>query len=63
MALSFSLVGCVNLPVSEHRHLSRPNMVFESQGAFASRPALLGQIEPGAAASAGGQAAGCTVCR
>jgi hypothetical protein len=55
--------GCVNIPVSQQQDLSRPNMVFESQGAFASRPALFGQTEPGSAASSGGQSAGCTACR
>lgn len=55
--------GCVNIPVSQQQELSRPNMVFESQGAFASRPALFCQTEPGSAVSSGGQSAGCTACR
>lgn len=60
--LPLALTGCVRIPVSEHQDLSRRNMVFESQGAFASRAAIFGQTEPGSATSSGGQAAGCTAC-
>jgi hypothetical protein len=56
-------MGCVRIPVAQHQDLSRPNMTFESQGAFASRPAVFGQTEPGSATSGGGQAAGCTACQ
>lgn len=62
-ACLFGGVSCVKIPAYEQQDLSRPNMVFESQGAFASRPAIFGQTEPGSAGSTGGQAAGCTVCR
>ena len=58
-----ALAGCVKIPISAQQDLSRPNMVFESQGAFASRPALFTQTEPGSAVSSGGQSAGCTACR
>ena len=61
--LPVALSGCVRIPVSQHQDLSRLNMVFESQGAFASRPSLFTQTEPGSAISAGGQAAGCAACR
>ncbi len=57
------VTGCVKIPVAEHQDLSRPNMVFESQGAFASRPSTFSQMEPGSATSGGGQAAGCTACQ
>ena len=61
--LPLSMSACVRIPVSSHQDLSRPNMVFESQGAFASRPALFNRTEPGSAISSGGQAAGCAACR
>ena len=62
-ALPLVVMGCVRIPVAEHQNLSRPNMIFESQGAFASRPSAFGQTEPGSASSGGGQAAGCTACQ
>jgi len=61
--LPLVVMGCVRIPVAEHQDLSRPNMIFESQGAFASRPSVFGQTEPGSATSGGGQAAGCTACQ
>lgn len=63
IALPLVFAGCVRIPIVQQQDLSRPNMVFESQGAFASRPALFSQTEPGSAASSGGQSAGCTACR
>lgn len=59
----FAFTSCVRIPIAEQQDLSRPNMVFESQGAFASRPSLFCQTEPGSAVSSGGQSAGCTACR
>jgi hypothetical protein len=63
LVLPVAFTSCVRIPIAEHQDLSRPNMVFESQGAFASRPSLFSQTEPGSAVSSGGQSAGCTACR
>ncbi len=68
--LLFSLlvcaVGCSSVgqvSVSEQRMVSKPNMLFSQRGVFASQNRLIAQIEPGSAASGGGQAAGCTSCK
>lgn len=63
LVLPIAFTSCVRIPIAEQQDLSRPNMVFESQGAFASRPSLFCQTEPGSAVSSGGQSAGCTACR
>jgi len=68
--LLFSLlvcaVGCSSVgqvSVSEQRMVSKPNMLFSQSGVFVYQNRLIAQIEPGSAASGGGQAAGCTSCK
>jgi hypothetical protein len=38
-------------------------MLFSQSGVFVYQNRLIAQIEPGSAASGGGQAAGCTSCK
>jgi hypothetical protein len=56
------LVGCA-VPVHQQRLVSKPSMQFSDSPVFNYQSRLLSQIEPGAAASGGAQAAGCTSCR
>ena len=55
--------GCASVPVHQQRLVAKPNMLFSESPVFAYYSKLLPQIEPGAAASGGAQAAGCTSCR
>jgi hypothetical protein len=57
-----SLAGCA-VPVHQQRLVSRPNMQFTDTAVSGYQSKVLGQIETGAAASGGAQAAGCTSCR
>lgn len=54
--------GCA-VPVHEQRLVSQPNMQFSDSPVFNYQARQLTQIESGAAASGGAQAAGCTSCR
>jgi hypothetical protein len=54
--------GCA-VPVHQQRLVSKPSMQFSDSPVFNYQSRLLSQIEPGAAASGGAQAAGCTSCR
>lgn len=56
------LAGC-SVPVHQQRLLARPSMQFGSSPAYADRPSILAQTEPGAGGAGGGLAAGCTSCR
>ena len=57
-----SLAGCA-VPVHQQRLVSRPSMQFSDAAASSYHSKVLSQIETGAAASGGAQAAGCTSCR
>ncbi len=54
--------GCA-VPVHQQRFVSKPSMQFSDSPVFLYQSRLLAQVEPGAAASGGAQAAGCTSCR
>jgi len=58
-----ALCGCGSVPVHKQRLVSKPNMLFSDSAVFTYLPKLLVQTEPGAAATGGSQAAGCTSCR
>ena len=60
--LAASLAGCA-VPVHQQRLVSRPSMQFSDTAVSGYQSKVLGQIETGAAASGGAQAAGCTSCR
>ncbi len=57
------LFGCTGVPVHQQRLVARPNMQFASSPTYTDAVSVLSQIETGAAASGGAQAAGCTSCR
>lgn len=54
--------GCA-VPVHQQRWVSKPSMQFAQSAVFDYQSKLLPQVESGAAASGGAQAAGCTSCR
>ena len=56
------LAGCA-VPVHQQRLVSKPNMQFSGSPVFNYQSRTLSQIESGAAATGGAQAAGCTSCR
>ncbi len=56
------LSGCA-VPVHQQRLVSQPNMQFSDSPVFSYQARQLTQIESGAAAYGGAQAAGCTSCR
>ncbi|MBO61154.1 MAG: hypothetical protein CMO63_04170 [Verrucomicrobiales bacterium] len=65
-ALLIGSVGCGSVgqvSISDQRLVSKPNMLFSQSGVFIYQNRLIAQIEPGSAASGGGQAAGCTSCK
>lgn len=62
-ALLFLGAGCARVPVARQGWVAKPNMVFADTAVFGDRSSLQGQIEPGAAATGGAQAAGCTSCK
>ena len=62
-ALFFLSAGCARIPVAKQGLVAKPNMVFADTAVFGDRSSLQGQIEPGAAATGGAQAAGCTSCK
>jgi hypothetical protein len=55
--------GCARLRVSEFGRVSKPNVIFGESAVFNDRSSLRAQTEPGATASGGAQAAGCTSCK
>ena len=55
--------GCSTVPVHKQRLVSRPGMQFSNSAVFSYQSKIGPQIESGAAASGGAQAAGCTSCR
>lgn len=57
-----ALAGCA-VPVHQQRLVSKANMQFSDSPVFNYQSKMLTQIESGAAASGGSQAAGCTSCR
>jgi hypothetical protein len=57
------LCGCQSIPAYRQRLVAKPSMQFSQSPVFNYDAGLLPQIESGAAASGGGQAAGCTSCR
>ena len=61
--LTLLAAGCAQVPTAQQGRVSRPNMLFADTAVFGDRSALQGQIEPGAAATGGAQAAGCTSCK
>lgn len=66
LALVASLLapaGCQQVPVWQQERVSKANMVFQDRGAFVYGPQLNTRLEPGAAASGGAPAAGCTACK
>lgn len=56
-------VGCSVVPVHKQRLVSKPGMLFSDSAVFSYQSRIGSQIESGAAASGGAQAAGCTSCR
>ncbi len=62
LALVAAGTGCT-VPVHAQRLLAKPAMQFAGAGTAGGASKLLPQVETGAAASGGGQAAGCTSCR
>lgn len=55
--------GCRAVPVHQQRLVAKPGMAFSDSPVFVDATAVLNQIETGASASGGAQAAGCTSCR
>ena len=55
--------GCASVELHEYRFLAKPSMQFADSALFADYPAILPQIETGAAASGGSQATTCNACR
>ena len=58
-----ALAGCARVPVHQQRLVAKPNMLFSDSPVFNYYSRVLTQIETGASASGGAQAAGCTSCR
>ena len=63
LAGTLLLQGCNTVAVHEQRLLSKPSMTFSDSYLYAFQPRLTAQVEPGASASGGAQAAGCTSCK
>lgn len=63
LVLTVVSMGCRAVPVHQQRFVARPSMQFSDSPVYTYHPGLLSQIESGAAASGGAQAAGCTSCR
>jgi hypothetical protein len=62
-ALMAVVSGCRTVPVHRQRLVSKPGMLFSDSPVFSYQSRVLSQVESGAAASGGAQAAGCTSCR
>lgn len=63
MATLCLLAGCASVPPNEQRLVSKPNMVFSDNSLFNYQSPLFPQTEPGAAATGGAAAGGCSACR
>lgn len=61
--LAMAGAGCSTVPVHKQRLVSKPGMLFSDSAVFSYQSKIGPQIESGAAASGGAQAAGCTSCR
>ena len=57
------LSGCTSVGVHQQRLVSKKNMLFSESAVFSYSSKVLTQVESGAAATGGAQAAGCTSCR
>jgi len=63
VALLLMLTGCASVRPGEQRLVSKPNMVFSDGSIFSYQSPLFPQTEPGAAATGGAAAGGCSSCR
>lgn len=57
------LAGCSAVPLAQQRLVAKPEMGFDLSAQGHPPVNLMSQVEPGLAATAGAQAAGCTSCR
>ena len=57
------LNGCTSVGVHQQRLVSKKNMLFSESAIFNYSSKVLTQVESGAAATGGAQAAGCSSCR
>ena len=57
------LTGCTPVGVHQQRLVSKRSMLFSESAIFNYSSKVLTQVESGAAATGGAQAAGCTSCR
>ncbi len=57
------VVGCSAVPLAQQRLVTKPEMGFDLTAHGHPPVNLMSQVEPGLAATAGAQAAGCTSCR
>jgi hypothetical protein len=55
--------GCSAVPLAQQRLVAKPEMGFDLTAHGHPPVNLMSQVEPGLAATAGAQAAGCTSCR
>lgn len=55
--------GCSVVPLAQQRLVAKPEMGFDLTAHGHPPVNLMSQVEPGLAATAGAQAAGCTSCR
>ncbi len=55
--------GCTGVPAYQQRFLSRPEMQFSDDPAYALAAGILFQTETGAAVSGGAASARCASCR
>ncbi len=62
LPVAILFAGCA-VPIHQQRLVSKANMQFSSSPVFNYQSRTLSQIESGAAATGGAQAAGCTSCR
>ena len=63
VALLLLLTGCASVPPNEQRLVSKSNMVFSDNSLFNYQSPIFPQTEPGAAATGGAAAGGCSSCR
>lgn len=56
------LAGCVTVPPSQQRLVSKPNMQFSGSVVFNYHDKLLTQMESGSASFTGGQSGSCGSC-
>lgn len=60
---ALGMAGCTQVPLAKQRLVSKSSMSFDTSAHGHPVVNLMSQLEPGTAASGGGQAAGCTSCR